>query len=150
MYEQGEVGDDLYGDVIVRNDNKNCSDNALIYRSTAARAYTKGEKEVVCDANKMSLPSELDQNLEDTDNNGVPDYIDNLVNGSAADRTAFADTERKRLFEDNDSDGVPNSEDSSPNFNSDDDNFLANLDKIADNVDEVTEQMDFFLQGLGC
>lgn len=37
LYEKGEVGDDVWGDVIIKPNNKNCGDDIDIYRSVAER-----------------------------------------------------------------------------------------------------------------
>jgi len=39
LYEEGEVGDDIYGDIILKEDSKNCGGAADIYRSTGVREY---------------------------------------------------------------------------------------------------------------
>lgn len=41
LYETGEVGDDIYGDIILKKDAKNCGKEADIFRSLAVRSYQK-------------------------------------------------------------------------------------------------------------
>ena len=39
LYEKAEVGDDIYGDIILKKDEKNCGKEADIFRSIAVRSY---------------------------------------------------------------------------------------------------------------
>jgi len=41
LYESGEVGDDIYGDIILKEDEKNCGLEAKIFRSTDVRSYVE-------------------------------------------------------------------------------------------------------------
>lgn len=42
LFESGEVGNDAYGDILVKDNHKNCSGTPhTLYRSTAKRSYQK-------------------------------------------------------------------------------------------------------------
>ena len=41
LFENGEVGDDPYGDIIVKPNNKNCGEEVDIYRSVGPKEYEK-------------------------------------------------------------------------------------------------------------
>lgn len=73
LYEKGEVGDDVWGDVIVKPNNKNCGDDIDIYRSVADRSYEKGKTKAEC-KNQPADPKATDENK-----NGIPDYIEDLI-----------------------------------------------------------------------
>ncbi|MFK7780230.1 MAG: VCBS repeat-containing protein, partial [Candidatus Gracilibacteria bacterium] len=78
LFENGEIGDDKYGDILLKEDNKNCGDTIDMFRSLeqiSSRSYEKGIIVPTCDADKIELPDELTQNSLDVDGNGVPDYI---------------------------------------------------------------------------
>ena len=80
LYEKDEVWDDKYWDIIIKEDNQNCSEPVEIYRSSSDSTYLKWVKEPVCNAGNIVLPNMLENNNIDTDWNWIPDYIDELSN----------------------------------------------------------------------
>lgn len=80
LFENEELWDDIYWDIILSKDNKNCSDAVSIFRSTSAREYEEWSKTPSCDSDAIKLPSSIEKNSLDNDNNWVPDYIDMLSN----------------------------------------------------------------------
>lgn len=78
LYEKGEVWDDKYWDIILKEDNQNCSNPVEIYRSISAKGYQKWIKEPICNEDKIKLPDVLEKNKIDLDWNWIPDYIDEL------------------------------------------------------------------------
>ncbi|MDQ7023642.1 MAG: hypothetical protein Q9M97_09195 [Candidatus Gracilibacteria bacterium] len=44
LFENGELGDDSYGDIIIKKDDKNCSQNSQIYKSIYKRTYSELKK----------------------------------------------------------------------------------------------------------
>jgi len=78
LFEDGELWDDSYGDIIVKQDNKNCSNPVEIFRSQTARSYVKWMRSPTCDSDAVALPDEIEKNSTDLNENGIPDYIDDL------------------------------------------------------------------------
>lgn len=80
LLEGGESGNDTYGDISLSPNNM-CGANLIIWRSIQpySRTYEKGTKVFV---DNSVLPEELQKNAIDLNNNGIPDYIDEL-NASA-------------------------------------------------------------------
>ncbi len=113
LFEKGEVWDDEYWDIIIKPDNKNCSNPVNIFRSIAARDYNEGTKKPVCDENKIKLPDELEQNTFDSDGNGIPDYIDELSNTWSTDNLKeYSEEKLEEINTDSDNDGLPDMNDS--------------------------------------
>lgn len=67
----------------------------------------------MCDEDKLKLPDELERNTIDENNNGVPDYIDELVGGGDA-AQEYAQDVLDDMNVDTDGDGIPDSHDSLP------------------------------------
>lgn len=80
LLEGGESGNDTYGDISLSPNNM-CGANLIMWRSIQpySRTYEKGTKVFV---DNSVLPEELQKNAIDLNNNGIPDYIDEL-NASA-------------------------------------------------------------------
>ncbi|MDP2089997.1 MAG: FG-GAP-like repeat-containing protein [Candidatus Gracilibacteria bacterium] len=148
LFETGELGDDIYGDIILKPNNQNCSNPLEIYRSgLVARTYEKGTKTPVCDEQKSILPPEIEQNTFDADGNGVPDYIDKLTNTN--DTNELQKYSKQKLSEinlDSDYDGIPNDED---NFNMDG-SITVDLGGMGAKVDSALDSVDNIVQGLNC
>jgi len=77
LLEKGEAGDDIYGDISLAPNNM-CGGELMMWRSleSAVRTYEKGTKKFV---DNSVLPEELAKNAIDEDENGIPDYIDELI-----------------------------------------------------------------------
>ncbi|MDD2870584.1 MAG: VCBS repeat-containing protein [Candidatus Gracilibacteria bacterium] len=147
LFENGEIGDDKYGDIILKPDNKNCSDAIEIYRSTNPKTYEKGTKAPTCDEEKIKLPSHIEQNTFDSDGNGVPDYIDKLTKPENIDQAKQYSKEKlAEIYKDNDSDGLPNEED---NFDMDG-SITLDLGGMTSKVDDALQQVDNIVKGLNC
>jgi len=78
LFEYNELWDDLYWDIIVKENNENCSETIDIFRSletVSPRSYEKEIKTPTCDDEKIEMPEEfLDENW-----NWIPDYIEELT-----------------------------------------------------------------------
>lgn len=79
LYESWSLWDDLYWDIILKEEDKNNWDKALIYKSTSSRSYTDSEIEPEQNEEKLELPEELEINALDEDWNGMPDYLDAIM-----------------------------------------------------------------------
>lgn len=140
LFEEGEVWDDLYGDIIFKLDEQNCSETVDIFRSVNSRSYKKWEKEPTCDLEKLELPEELQNNLLDSDWNGVPDYIDELSNWDSNAIKNYANKIEQEVYLDSDNDGIPDREDISPNYSWDNNillDFWLDVDEISDWIDDI-------------
>lgn len=147
LFENWEIWDDKYGDIILKPDNKNCSDAIEIYRSTNPRTYEKWTKAPVCDEEKNKLPSHIEQNTFDSDWNGVPDYIDKLTKPENIDQAKQYSKEKlAEIQQDNDNDGLPNDEDS---FDMDW-SITVDLWWMTSKVDDALQQVDNILKWLNC
>ena len=76
-----------------------------IFRSTASRAYEQGHTQPVCSADRQALPDDIARNAIDLDQNGVPDYIDELYTQATGNPSGdilkdFAETELESLNSD--------------------------------------------------
>jgi hypothetical protein len=143
LFEEGESWNDIYWDIIYSNSQENCSETVDIYRSLWIRKYGFWNKVPVCDS---ELPPEIKQNAEDSDNNGIPDYIDKIINWSASDLQEYASWALEDIYQDTDGDGIPDMEDNT----SSDKDFLSNLDEINENVDHIMSWIDNLVQWLSC
>ncbi|PID86452.1 hypothetical protein CSB08_00530 [Candidatus Gracilibacteria bacterium] len=150
LFEEGELGNDKYGDVLLKKNKENCSQNTKIYRSIGPKSYEKGIKTPNCKSGKIKLPSEI----EDKNNNGVPDHIDYILKKESTDQDYYKKLKKyskeklSKKFLDDDGDGIPNSEDSAPNFGNN--GNLFDLDEINNLTNDASEELDTFIDGLGC
>jgi len=78
LYETGELWDDIYGDIILKEDEKNCGKEAKIYRSTDTRSYIEWTTVPSCETSDVEVWNTF-PDLVDDDNNGIPDYLDTLL-----------------------------------------------------------------------
>lgn len=87
LLEKGETGDDVYGDISLSPSNM-CGGDLMMWRSTEPypRSYQKGTKQFV---DNSVLPDSLAQNAIDTNNNGIPDYIDALIGSGGTNISAL-------------------------------------------------------------
>lgn len=132
-------------DITFKNKQENCWDEYTIYKSTAIRSYVKDFKEKSCSSD---VPAELAKNNVDTNNNGIPDYIDTLSNTwNTTELTKYANDSINTINKDSDNDWLPDSEDMSPWFNG---SIMDGLDKINQTVDDISAWVDTILQWLGC
>jgi len=145
-FEKWSAWDDNYGDVLFKWNKENCSQASDILASIWTRSYKKEITNPQCDSDKLKLPDVLEQNKQDENNNGVPDYIDKLVNGSTAEKEKYASEQLAKMNKDSDGDGIPDSDDDS-NFAW---SLTSNLDKMSENVNGVLEWVDTIMQGLSC
>lgn len=143
LFEEGEVGDDLYGDIIVKPNNKNCGQETDIYRSIATRSYEKWSTPQVC------VWDAADDKTKDENDNGIPDYIEDLIGWSDEDILDYAKDELDNLFKDSDGDGIPDAEDDTPYYD-DEDGLLNFQDDISQVVDELSGQLDFLIKWFSC
>ncbi len=107
LFEKWEWGDDLYGDVLLKNNEENCWEELEIFRSTSARSYQKWLKQPVCDD---PVPEELSRNDLDEDWNWVPDYIDELTWSKEA-LEEYSEEQLWDLYKDSDWDWLPDEDD---------------------------------------
>lgn len=149
LFEEGELGDDIYGDIILKPDHFNCGDEADIYTSVSERSYVEGITNPVCDENTQRLPDDLTRNTIDTNGNGVPDYIDDLVNNED-DRLEYAESILEEFHQDSDNDGIPDRDDRLPKTNDDDTDILWTINQINETVDEISEELDTVIEWLSC
>ncbi|MBW7954446.1 VCBS repeat-containing protein [Candidatus Gracilibacteria bacterium] len=126
-----------HGDIIFKDKNENCGQEYLLYKSIAVRDYEKTIKTPTCEGD---LPGDLEQNSVDLNKNGIPDYIDDLMNsGSGGNIDKLKDYAQENLDKVN-----------SDVSRDDEDDFMNNLDKINNNVDDILVDVDTILAGLSC
>ena len=111
LFEKWEEGDDVYGDIILKDSLENCSDPVEIFRSVSTRLYNKWIKNPVCD--NTPLPEAIQKNNLDSDNDWIPDYIEELTTSNEA-LKEYSEETLSSMFKDSDNDWVPDDED---NFN---------------------------------
>lgn len=160
LYEDGEIWDDIYGDIILKDDEKNCWNQADIYRSIAPRSYESWTTVPECKASDIEVWSQFGD-VEDLDWDGIPDYIQDLLSASETTNPSWmSDDDLERIKEygdeilselglDSDNDGIPDSDDSMDNTSSATD-FMGALDNINEAIDDISEDIDELIQGLSC
>jgi len=158
LYEGWEVGDDIYGDIIVKEDNTNCWQEADIYRSVAVRSYEKWLTEPICNESDIDIWNTFPE-LRDDNSNGIPDYLETLltedVDGNIVptdDTLALQEYAARTLADlttDSDNDGIPDSDDSAPNTDSATD-FMGALDNINGVIDDIAGDIDTLIEWLSC
>ncbi|MDA7494851.1 hypothetical protein N8455_00755, partial [Candidatus Gracilibacteria bacterium] len=147
LFEEGEIGDDNYGDIFYSTSEENCGQTKMLFRSgEAMRTYVKGTKAPKCNESNIGLPEEIAPNAIDNDNNGVPDYIDELVNGDVDTLKEYSETALAELFSDSDGDGLPDNEDNTDSSS----DFMSNLSNVEENIDNVLNSVDNMIQGMSC
>ncbi|MCH2188381.1 hypothetical protein MK079_00960 [Candidatus Gracilibacteria bacterium] len=104
-FEDGELGDDSFGDILFKQNNQNCGQIVDIFRSQSSRGYARGHTNPQCSEDDLALPDEIAKNAVDLDQNGIPDYIDELYEQATGDPTSsiltdFAQTELNKLNSD--------------------------------------------------
>ena len=104
-FEDGELGDDSFGDILFKQNNQNCGQIVDIFRSQSSRGYARGHTNPQCSEDVLALPDEIAKNAVDLDQNGIPDYIDELYEQATGDPTSsiltdFAQTELNKLNSD--------------------------------------------------
>ncbi len=117
------------------------------------RAYEKWIANSTCNTDSLELPEEFQKNWLDEDSNGVPDYIDELVESVwSEDKTkaiSYATWALDEVHEDGDSDWVPDTEDATPSYDTEGDtdekDFLTSINAW---IDDVSEWIDKVASGL--
>lgn len=119
-----------------------------------ARNYEKGTKKFV---DRSVLPEELQKNTIDTDKNGIPDYIDELIKsgkgGDASILQKFSESELAKYNIDKNGNKIPDRGDSKGSKTV---SYDAATGKIqiggltSGNIDAINGQIDEVVRGLGC
>ncbi|NDK10028.1 VCBS repeat-containing protein [Candidatus Gracilibacteria bacterium] len=160
LYEKGELGDDIYGDIILKKDEKNCGKTADIFRSTAVRSYQAGTVEPTCDEDALDVGNNFPE-LEDADQDGIPDYMQTILEStktlsSNPDNEAaneelvkYANQALANLTKDSDNDGISDRDDNMDSSDSQSD-FMDQLDAINQSIDEISDEVDTLIDGLSC
>lgn len=125
-----------HGDIIFKDKDENCGKEVGLYKSIAKRDYVKDVHAPSCENN---LPDDVAENAIDADGNGIPDYIDNLLNASQ-----WWNIDDLEQYAKENLDQLNNSKD----YDSKD--FMNSLDKIHQNMDDILAWIDTILAGLNC
>lgn len=160
LFETGELWDDVYWDIIVKANEKNCGQKIDIYRSSASRMYERWEKQLTCEW--------WDTNA-DKNNNGIKDELEDLIdaekNNDIDALTEFAKDALNNLTLDSDNDGIPDDEDLFPNMSPmrwiwntgngssgwSNNTVTVNLwTDLSDTVNDFSEGVDTLLDWLSC
>ncbi len=151
LFEKWEIWDDLYWDIIFKNNEQNCSQTVDIFRSIDKRSYEKWIKQPECDENKLKLPEQLDN--PDDDWNWIPDYIDDLLKAKQDNNIDllkdYANSKLNDTLEDSDNDWLPDNEDLNPDFWESND-LMSWLDRLNEDIDKISEWIDKIMEWLGC
>ncbi len=148
LFEEWEVWNDIYGDVLLKPDDSSCAPDVDIYRSTAIRAYSKGLTTLTCDLDKLKLPWDLEKSKIDLNWNWIPDYIDDLINWWPDTIENYASWALNDLFEDTDWDWMPDAEDSTPEYDNNDVDTWDFLDDLNTKIDEISNVFSYISQWL--
>ena len=137
LFEEGELWDDRYGDIIVKQDSKNCSNPVEIFRSQSSRNYIKGTRSPTCDSDAVALPDEIEKNSIDLNDNGIPDYIDDLSDTE--------DLETLQEFAETSLDEVNNADEYRDNRTTDE-----KIDAALDKVENIMQWLSCWFGGGWC
>ena len=149
LFEEWELWNDEYWDVIVKDSYENCSKPSLIFTSIEelwSRNYKKWIKELSCNEEKSALPDAIEKNTIDLDWNWIPDYIDDLKKLDMEKIQKFSDEWLDYMHKDSDSDWIPDRED---NFDSTID-ITSNLATIDEKISGIMDWMDTLVSWLNC
>ncbi len=149
-YERWKVGEDSFWDILLKDSEKNCGDEATLYTSVSERWYVKAGIAPECNTDKLELPWNLSDNATDENENGVPDYIDSLTNWSPDTIQNYMQWLFDEFNEDTDSDGIPDREDSAPDIDQNDESLIWSLENFNNNIDELTSEIDHIIEWFGC
>lgn len=150
LFEKWEEWDDSYWDIILKDSLENCSDPVEIFRSVSTRLYNKWVKDPVCDNTK--LPEAIEKNNLDSDDDWIPDYIENLTTNNQALKD-YSEKTLSNLFKDSDSDWIPDDEDSfnlSQSLNLDLWETWKNIDKWLDNLQSLVNWLSCWFNNGSC
>ncbi len=142
LFEKWEDWDDEYWDILLKNKKENCWAELEIFRSTWSRAY---EKWVITPACEDPNPTALEKNKLDSNNNWIPDYIEELT----WDNEALKDYSKDSLddiYKDSDNDWIPDMEDLFNNNWS----ISLNLWDIWENIDSGLDWLNELVNWMSC
>ncbi len=158
LFESGEVGDDNYGDVRVRQSEYNCWDDAEVYRSEWSKEYSLAQSQTSCEEGH-DMWEEYSQ-FQDSNQNDIPDYLEGVLttdqNGTiipSDDQEALNEYIQQvsvDMFQDSDGDGIMDSDDSMDNTPSSSWGILWSFEKLNEGIDEVSAGIDELIQWLSC
>ncbi len=146
LFEKDEAWDDSFWDVRVSSSNNSCGWEWEIFRSNSQKSYQKWAQTQSCD--NSPIPEELARNDVDTNNNWIPDYIDELNDDSddlilddsyETNNNALTEYAQEALKDYSDSRKI----------NADDDIFDM-IGKINSKVDSVSADLDNLIQWFWC
>ena len=149
LFEEGELWDDPYGDIILKENGKNCWEVADIFRSSDVRIYTEGLTTPSCDSADIDIGN-THPNLVDANDDGVPDYLETLIDTEDSQAIQeYSQNALDALHIDSDDDGIPDSDDSMDRTNSATD-FMWALSQIDEVAGEISEELDVLIEWLSC
>lgn len=143
LFEKWEDWDDVYWDIILKDSLENCSDPVEIFRSVSTRLYNKWIKNPVCD--NTPLPEAIQKNNLDSDNDWIPDYIEELTTSNEA-LKEYSEETLSSMFKDSDNDWVPDDED---NFNLSQ-SLTLDLWSTWESIDEWLDNIQSLVNWLSC
>ncbi|MDD2566021.1 MAG: VCBS repeat-containing protein [Candidatus Gracilibacteria bacterium] len=140
--------DDKYGDVALSPSNQ-CGANQLMWYSSSVRTYNKGLQQF---EDKSKMPDVIEKNKIDENNNGTPDYIDELQKDQSKMRD-YANEQLSDLNKDSNHNGIPDKDEDNGGsiFDYDGSNGEISVGGLNSfNFDEIDSQIDDVVNGLGC
>ncbi|MCH8518895.1 VCBS repeat-containing protein, partial [Candidatus Gracilibacteria bacterium] len=150
IYEQGEPGFDIYGDIIIKESEENCGQTADIYRSIAARDYLKGETEPRCDSDALDIGNTF-PGLLDSNNSGIPDYLENILSlEDIEDLQAYSRDALQEFFDVTIPEQYQFDESGGGSGDGGAVDLMGMVDMINGMVDEMLGQLDDLIEGLSC
>ncbi|RKW20498.1 VCBS repeat-containing protein [Candidatus Gracilibacteria bacterium] len=126
--------DDKYGDILLDNVSDGCGSPYSLYKSIAARTYTKKGVDVE-QCSSSQLPPLLKDMSTDSNGDGTPDKIEELKNDKQK-LQEYAKKEMAISNKDSDNDGIPD----------DTDGFNGNSSSLEEGLDQTQRILD----GLTC
>ena len=133
IFENWEAWYDEFGDIIVSASKYNCGWSVDIFRSLSARSYLKWIIAEKCD--ESSLPEEIAESDIDVNDNGIPDYIDELQN----------DNDKLEDFKDEVYEDLGN-----PNETEEYKSIFERMWDLNQRVDEISYDLDSLIQWFWC
>lgn len=150
IYEQWEPGFDIYGDIVLKDSDKNCWQSADIFRSIAVRDYIKWETVPRCDNEALDIWNTF-PGLLDANNSWVPDYLEEILSlDQIEDIQAYSRDALEEFFDVTLPEQYRFEESGSSWWSDSAGDLMWMVDMVNEMTDEILWQLDELIEWLSC